>query len=71
MFPKTVTLLCGHGNVTILYPSAFTKCGLCGVVTPILEKLNTETDKQYLCARCGHSESEHPNPRCAGFAHEN
>ena len=27
-------------------------------------------DGQYLCARCGHPASEHPNKKCAAFAIE-
>ncbi len=25
-------------------------------------------DAQYLCERCGHAESDHPNKKCAAFA---
>ena len=27
-------------------------------------------DNQYLCTRCGHAESDHPNHKCIGFAFE-
>lgn len=27
-------------------------------------------DRQYLCARCGHAESEHPVRGCSAFARE-
>jgi hypothetical protein len=30
-----VKLLCGHGEVDILYPCGTVKCGECGSVTPI------------------------------------
>ena len=28
---------------------------------------SVQSDGQYLCARCGHPESEHPNRKCDAF----
>jgi hypothetical protein len=34
-FPIDIELSCGHGIVTILYPSCIVKCGKCGKMTKI------------------------------------
>lgn len=35
VFPQTVNLLCGHGEVTIIVACRSVKCGICGFVTPL------------------------------------
>lgn len=69
VFPQTVNLLCGHGEVTIIVACRSVKCGICGFVTPLAAQPVNAADGAkaaatlsglYNCQVCGQEKCVEP-----------